>query len=392
MDQRLGELERPADEHPSRPRSNSVINAEIEQMIAELRTRDEEHRARMVEIRHSMPFFEADADLFRRAGILGNREAIRLQSMSRNAAARDPNSAPLTPAGKRFMEQIPVVDENDFPDETSCGICMEPYGSTDEPESRARMPCGHLMGKRCIERWLETCNTCPLCRHVLFEEDAESPAFLELQEILQRLGPAVTALFLRIVDHVTYSGTSGDTEPRSARRIQEAISSIEDIMNSIPEARMMQRAVSRPYTSFGTDPSQTVTTANDNPEEAVTITQNEVDVMWGEFVEIRHQHDALEARVAAYSSNAADGLLGPETIAELEQLVALEQELYDWWEDARSDLMEHNDYRVVNGLLGPERRMEFDQLATGIDRLARQLFRFRRQEMMEMQGSLSRAE
>ena len=391
----LGELDMPADEHPSRPRSNSVVNAEIEQMIAELRTRDEEHHARMVDIRHSGPFLVADADLFRRAGILGSREAIRLQSMSRNAAARASDSAPLTPAGKNFMEQLPVADENDFPDETSCGICMDSYGSTDEPESRARLPCGHLMGRRCIERWLETCNTCPLCRHVLFEEDAESPAFLELQEILQRLGPAFTTLFLRIMDHVTYSGTSGGTEPRSARRIQEAVSSIEDVINSIPEARRMQEAVSRPNTSSGTDPSQAVTTTDVNPEE-VPITENEVDLMWREVVEIRHQQDALEVRAAAYDSDAADGLLGPESGAELERLIALNKDLFDRWEDARWDMLDdREDYVVVRELLGSERLMEFDQLLKDNQELALRLenCRLRRQEMMEMHGiSLSRAE
>ena len=358
LDQTLAELERPAEEHPSRPRSNSVINAEIEQMIVELRTRDEEHHARVEEIRHSRQFVEADADLFRRAGILGTREGIRLQSMSRNAAAQASDSAPLTPAGKRFMEQLPVADENDLPDETSCGICMDPYGSTDDPESRARLPCGHLMGRRCIERWLETCNTCPFCRHVLFEEDAESPAFLELQEILQRLGPAVTRLFLRIVDHVTYSGTSGGTEPQSARRIQETISSIEDVMNSIP------------HTSFGTNPSQ----------EAITITEDEVEELWEDLVEVRHQHDALEVRVAAYESDAANGLLGPESDAELEQLIELTVRNGNNWEDVRWHIMEDDrDRDVAIGLLGPERYMEFRQLGPDTSQLSNRIFDLPRQ-------------
>ena len=332
LDQMLGELDRPAEQHPSRPRSNSVINAEIEQMIAELRTREEEHHARVEEIRHSMPFFEADADLFRRAGILGSREAVRLQSMSRNALARDPDSGPLTPAGKRFMEQLPVVDEKDFPDETSCGTCMESYGSTDEPESRARLPCGHLMGRRCIERWLETSNTCPLCRHVLYEEDAESPAFLELQEILQRLGPAVTTLFLRMGDHVTYSGTSGGTP----------------------------------------------------------TTEYDIDSMWREVAEIRPLQAALEVRVAAYNSDAADGLLGPESDAELEQLRALDRELADRYKDLFDNYEEimNSPSWVRRVVLGPERAHELWQLNRNAMNISFDLtiFRRRREEMLEMHG------
>ena len=374
IDHMLRELDRPVDEHPSRPRSNSTINAEIEQMILELQTREEEHRARVEEIRHSMPVFEADAVLFRRAGILGSREAVRLQSMSRNAAARDPNSAPLTPAGKRFMEQLPVVDENDFPDETSCGICMDSYGSADDPESRARLPCGHLLGRRCIGRWLETCNTCPLCRRVLYEEDGESPAFLELQEILQRLGPAVMTLYHRILDHLTYSDTSGAREPQRAEEIEETISSIEDVMDALTEATGMQEAVSRLNSSVGMDPSRAVTTTVANPEEPYRITEEELEELWTDFTEIRRQYEALAERVAAYDSDTADGLLGPESDAELEQLEALWATLGDDWDDLRWDMGDLYD-NEVDGLLGPERSTEYWGLSAGIRWLDRWFFR-----------------
>ena len=319
MDQMPGELERPAGEHPSRPRSNSVMNAEIEQMIAELRTRDEEHHARVEEIRHSSQFFEDDADLFRRAGMMGSRESVRLQSMSRNAAARSSDSASLTSAGKRFMEQLPVADGDDFPDETSCGICMESYGSTDEPESRARLPCGHLMGRRCIERWLETCNTCPMCRQVIVEEDAESPAFLELQEILQRLGPAFMTLFYRIMDHITHASISRAAGGSRAGRTEEAVL---DVMNALSEARRMQQAVPRSNTSFGTDPSQTVTTTDDGPEEVNPSMEDDGNPTWGEIDELRRQQTALEERMGNYNSRVANGLQGTERQIELGQLIA----------------------------------------------------------------------
>ena len=352
IEQLLTELQRPAEEHPSRPRSNSVVNAEIEQMIAELRTHDEEHRVRMAEIRHTLPFFEADAGLFRRAGVVGTRGATRLHSMSRNATVQTLGSAPLTPAGKRFMEQLPVADENDFPDETSCGICMDPYGSTDDPESRARLPCGHLMGRTCIERWLKTCNTCPLCRHVLFEQgdDAESPAFLELQELLQGLGQAVTTLFARMMDHVRdylrHSDPSVETELRQVGLIPDifpeaAAASIEDVLYS-----------SNPRTSFETDSPRAEMTADD-PEEAVPSRGDDVASALTELDEIGHQQAALDARLAQYNSDVADGLQGPE------------------------------------------RQMEFGQLVADNEELAARLgaFRLRRQEMMARHGlSLSRAE
>ena len=321
-------------------------------MIAELRTSDEEHRVRMAEIRHTLPFLEADAVLFRRAGVLGTRAASRLRSMSRNATAQTLDSSPLTLAGKRFMEQLPVADENDFPDETSCGICMDPYGTTDDPESRVRLPCGHLMGRKCIERWLGMRNTCPLCRHVLFEQedDVESPAFLELQELLQGLGQGVTTLFVRMMDHardhLRHSDTSVETEPARAGLIpdifpEEAAPSIEDVLYS-----------SNPRTSFETDPPQAGMTA-DNPEEAAPSTEDAVASVWREIDEIGHLQTALEARLAQYNSD------------------------------------------VASGLQGPEREMAFGQLIADNEELAARLtaFQLHRQEMMAMHGlSLSRAE
>ena len=361
----LTDLQRPAEEHPSRPRSNSVLNAEIERMIVELRTRDEEHQARMAEIRHSTQFFEADADLFRRAGVLGSREAIRLQSMSRNAAApTTPASAPLTPAGKAFMEHLPAVAENDFPDETSCGICMDPYGSTDDPESRARLPCGHLMGRNCIERWLQTCNTCPLCRHVLFEQDnpEESPAFLELQELLQSLGPEVTRLFVRMMDHVRDHAMRWDTLLDADSPLaglvpellaQEAAPSIEDFITSL-----------RPRTPFETDPPQAAMTHAD-PEEAATAAPSgtEDDVLesfWSEVDDLGHLQAMLELRTADYNSDVANGLLGPETRMELRRLIA--------------------DAAALNVRLDAFRLRQLEMVETHGVSLSRQ------QEMMEMHG------
>ena len=57
----------------------------------------------------------------------------------------------------------------DFPGETSCSICKEPFNS----ESPLQLPCGHVMGRKCISRWFETSNTCPLCRTVIFQQENE---------------------------------------------------------------------------------------------------------------------------------------------------------------------------------------------------------------------------
>ena len=77
-------------------------------------------------------------------------------------------------AGENFLDQLPDISLDDIPNATDCNICMEPFGSTEDPESPVQLPCGHVMGRKCISRWLETSNSCPLCRHVLFGQERGS--------------------------------------------------------------------------------------------------------------------------------------------------------------------------------------------------------------------------
>jgi len=54
------------------------------------------------------------------------------------------------------------VDEDDAP---CCSICMENY----EPGTKIkRLPCKHEYHPECIVQWLETNNSCPICRQTFF--------------------------------------------------------------------------------------------------------------------------------------------------------------------------------------------------------------------------------
>lgn len=76
--------------------------------------------------------------------------------------------APHAGAGTKFIEQLPDINLKDFPNELDCHICMEPFKNADE--NPVQLPCGHILGRNCISKWLETSTTCPLCRHVLFKQ------------------------------------------------------------------------------------------------------------------------------------------------------------------------------------------------------------------------------
>jgi hypothetical protein len=60
--------------------------------------------------------------------------------------------------------------------QSECTICLLDY----KEETKKATECNHIFHQECIDRWLETNNTCPLCRHVLQEHtrstiDEEDP-------------------------------------------------------------------------------------------------------------------------------------------------------------------------------------------------------------------------
>ena len=104
--------------------------------------------------------------------------------------------APILPRMrlKEFLSQLPEVQ--DVTDDDECPVCLQTYIPTPapaapapggfqgffskfirqgpepiEPESAVRLPCRHVIGSRCIKRWLspeEGHNTCPYCVQQLF--------------------------------------------------------------------------------------------------------------------------------------------------------------------------------------------------------------------------------
>ncbi|KAL9077209.1 MAG: hypothetical protein Q9161_000475 [Pseudevernia consocians] len=77
-----------------------------------------------------------------------------------------------------FLQSLPPLSLTDLPhDNKDCPICMEPYLAAQHNESPVRLPCTHVMGKDCLQSWLNSSNlnrnnnTCPMCRAVLFKRD-----------------------------------------------------------------------------------------------------------------------------------------------------------------------------------------------------------------------------
>ncbi|XP_060217389.1 RING-H2 finger protein ATL58-like isoform X1 [Lycium barbarum] len=77
---------------------------------------------------------------------------------------------------KEVREMLPIIvfKESFSVKDTQCSVCLAEYQADDKLQ---QIPaCGHTFHMDCIDHWLATHNTCPLCRHSIL---APTNAFTE---------------------------------------------------------------------------------------------------------------------------------------------------------------------------------------------------------------------
>ncbi|KAF8032137.1 hypothetical protein BT93_D1149 [Corymbia citriodora subsp. variegata] len=83
---------------------------------------------------------------------LGMREGMERPDSETGRVMRDASKSAILRLKEKFY---------DAEDKDCCSICLEEFHRT---EKVTELPCSHVFHRRCIIRWLEDKNSCPLCR------------------------------------------------------------------------------------------------------------------------------------------------------------------------------------------------------------------------------------
>ncbi|KAL8671698.1 MAG: hypothetical protein Q9168_003798 [Polycauliona sp. 1 TL-2023] len=90
-----------------------------------------------------------------------------------------------------YLQQLKHQTAQPADDDNDCSICLETYSSSlsDAGESPVSLPCGHVFGFKCLERYLSPFgyakNSCPICRRKLFEAPYEPDTVTKLRARLE---------------------------------------------------------------------------------------------------------------------------------------------------------------------------------------------------------------
>mmetsp|Transcript_29770 Transcript_29770/g.48082 ORF Transcript_29770/g.48082 Transcript_29770/m.48082 type:complete len:271 (-) Transcript_29770:421-1233(-) len=104
-------------------------------------------------------------------GMMGGRLDDIITQIMENS--QGPMGTP--PAKKDAVKNLPRVKVSDREPGTQldCAVCKDELSNED---SAVEMPCSHLFHENCILPWLESHNSCPVCRHELPTDDPDYEA------------------------------------------------------------------------------------------------------------------------------------------------------------------------------------------------------------------------
>ncbi|KAL4578952.1 hypothetical protein LXL04_015086 [Taraxacum kok-saghyz] len=91
-----------------------------------------------------------------------------LQTLA-ESGSNDRRGAP--PASKSAVQALQTVEVNEMTTE-ACAVCKEGMFNNEQMIVK-QLPCGHMYHSVCIITWLDSRNSCPICRHELPTDNPE---------------------------------------------------------------------------------------------------------------------------------------------------------------------------------------------------------------------------
>ncbi|KAG9457077.1 hypothetical protein H6P81_001585 [Aristolochia fimbriata] len=113
---------------------------------------------------------------------------------------------------KEVREMLPVIifKESFLVRDTQCSVCLGDYQANDRLQ---QIPaCGHTFHMECIDHWLATNTTCPLCRLSLLPSPQTSAIPVHSPESIHSQGDSHLSLDMNI-DHSARVRESSDRLP-----------------------------------------------------------------------------------------------------------------------------------------------------------------------------------
>ena len=108
---------------------------------------------------------------------------VYMQSMQHNQDSSNPPASKKAIKNlKRFKmeEKYAKKEDNKEIEYPACSICLN---EIKKEEDTCLIPCGHMFHDKCINKWLDTNNTCPVCR---FELPTDDPNYERKKEEMRR--------------------------------------------------------------------------------------------------------------------------------------------------------------------------------------------------------------
>ena len=126
------------------------------------------HRPNNTNIYHNRVFLDRNNVFDYMMQSMAMRQQPNIDNMSYEALLErfgDGNENKNLAASQQTIASLPssiISDPNELPeDKRQCVICMEDYEKGDE---RTMLPCWHGFHKECVNRWLSSKGSCPVCK------------------------------------------------------------------------------------------------------------------------------------------------------------------------------------------------------------------------------------